>query len=122
MEDTVERNPYDEPLFAAFNELADASASGDRHRISRAETESIRLKGLHKKWHFEHKEPHRTVQLLRPMVNGQLRYQVQCSCGHLTHTGSRQLAEGEQRAHRKYQRAVVYVERQRALQGVRTTW
>lgn len=47
-------NPYDKPLFAAFDELADAHASGDRRRILKAETESLRLKGLHKKWHFDH--------------------------------------------------------------------
>ena len=47
-------NPYDKPLFAAFNELADAHASGDARRVLRAEIESLRLKGLHKKWHFNH--------------------------------------------------------------------
>lgn len=60
---------------------------------------------------------HRTLQLLRPVVNGLMRYQVQCSCGHRTHIGSRQLAEGEQRAHRKHQKAMIYTEKQHALRA-----
>lgn len=47
---SMEPNPYDRELLDAFNELADANESGDRVRISRAETKCMRVRGLHRKF------------------------------------------------------------------------
>lgn len=44
---------------------------------------------------------HTAVQLARPMVEGQPRYQVQCACGRLTEITSRRDAQKEQKQHRK---------------------
>ena len=46
----MEPNPYDRELLDAFNELADANESGDRARISRAETKCMRVRGLHREF------------------------------------------------------------------------
>jgi hypothetical protein len=50
------------------------------------------------------KGDHSTVLLSRPVIDGHLRYQVQCSCGRRTSVGSRNLAEREQKEHRKAMR------------------
>lgn len=43
---------------------------------------------------------HRTIDLLRPIVEGQRRYQVVCLCGRKSVVGSRALAETDQKNHR----------------------
>lgn len=43
---------------------------------------------------------HRAIDLLRPIVNGQRRYQVVCLCGRKSVVGSRALAETDQKNHR----------------------